>query len=539
VEMEIFGFLHDVEMSANTIAFMQPIQDSINSKNSFGFYDLYDNLRKSMNSVLLTNHNIKSVIIDLKNTELSFSDMNLVLDDIKGIEVESYKTYFSGLLPYTYTSDLKTLNYFAAVYRVNNIRNLTSKEYSGNIIFILSKSRFDDISSQYGITKHSKLYIINNHNEVIGRMNGTIDDATEKMILEQVPVPETTSLLNINNEMHIYHTRNVSDTGWRIVSLTPYNEYFEELHNITLITFIIFFAVIVTMLGFSILITSNINSPIQNMLRTMKSIKSGNLKTRSNIKLNNELGILSDHFNEMMDEINTLTHKIFNNQQTLYELELANKDARFSALQSQINPHFLYNALACIQGIALHYDIGEIAKVTQALASIFRYSIKENNYVTISAEVENIKNYVMIYQIKSADTINLNIDIDPEVYRLLVPKLLFQPVAENAIIHGLTKKIGGGTLTIRGFKLNNNIHFEFTDDGMGMHKEQLDELNRAIEDTIMPSEMKNDNRSIGIINIKQRLKLRYSNSYSFNVESGPQEGTKVTIEIPFEEGENI
>jgi len=539
IEMELLKYIHDVEISANTIAYMQQVQDSISSKNDMDSYELYNSIRLSLNSVLLTNENIASVILDLKGINLAFNDISLNLDGLENIQLNSNNTYFSKLLSYSDVNSSKPLYYFAAVRRVNNVKSLTSTEYPGNIIFILSKSYLDDIASRYGTTKNSKIYIISNNNEVIGRLKDSADEETEKIILNQVPVAGTTSLLDVNGVEHIYQTRSVGDTGWRIASLTPYREYFEELNSSTAIIFILFIVVMLIMLVFSILIASNINSPVQKMLSAMKEIKRGNLKTRCDIELHNELGILSNHFNEMMDEINTLTHKIFGNQQKMYEMELANKDARFMALQSQINPHFLYNALACIQGIALHYEVDDIAKVSQALASIFRYSIKENNYVTISAEIENIKNYVLIYQIKSADDIDLHVDIEPEMYPLTVPKLLLQPIVENALIHGLTKKIGGGTLVIKGFKSQNILHFEFIDNGVGIPQEHLYELNKAIEDTLMPSEMEDNKRSIGIINIKQRLKLCYSGNYSFSVERTQDGGTRVIVEIPYEEDKSI
>lgn len=539
VEMEISGFFQSIEMSANTISYMQPVQDSVNIRSDSPSYELYNNMSKTLSSALISNHNIKSVILDLNYKVSPFTDMDLVLDGIQGIQVESYKTYYSNLLPFNYTKDPKALYYFAAVHKINNLRNLTSKEYSGNIILILNKSLFDDISSRYAVTENSKLYIINNHNEVIGRRNDDIDYNTENIILNKISKPDGTSFISIDDVKHIYLTRNVGSTGWRIVSLTPYNEYFKELNYITHITFITFFAVMVVMLGCSFLISRNINSPIQSLLQTMKNIKNGNLRTRCNLNLDNEIGELSNHFNAMMDEIHTLTYKIFQNQEKMYELELANKDARFMALQSQINPHFLYNALACIQGLSLHYEIDEITEVTQALANIFRYSIKENNYVTISAEIENINNYISIYRIKSAEKINFIIDIDPEIYCLVVPKLIIQPIVENAINHGLMKKVGGGKLVLQGYLSNNNITFVVSDDGAGMCEEQLTKLNSAISDTLLPSEMKDEKRSIGIVNIKQRLKLCYSSNYSFKIESRLQKGTKVTIQIPVEEVKNI
>lgn len=536
IEVEILKFVHDVETSANTIAYVKALQDYINSSGDTPSSDFYSNVRLSFNSVMLTNKNIESVLLDLKNTDVLFSDINVVLDNVKNIEIESYKTHFSQLLPYSYVSNSTPLRYFAAVHRINNLRNLTSKEYCGNVILLLKKDFFDDISSRYGITKNSKIYIINSDNEVVGGMDNSGSNSSIEQILKQPDSSGSSSIQKINGIKHIYHTRNAGTSGWRIASLTPYKEYFHELNTITTITFIMFFAFMTIVLAFSFLIAVNINHPIQHILVTMKNIGNGNLKTRCEVNLKNELGILSTHFNAMMDEIHTLTHTIFQNQQKLYELELANKDARFLALQSQINPHFLYNALACIQGIALHYEASEITEVTQALASIFRYSIKENNHVTISAEVENIKSYVMIYQIKSAEKINFILDIEPELYCLIVPKLLLQPIVENAIIHGLSRKVGGGTLIVRGHAVEDTIIFEISDDGIGMSKKQLEQLNKVLKDELLPSELKNEKHSIGIINIKQRLNLCFNSHYSFAVESKPFEGTKITIQIPWEKG---
>jgi len=537
VDNEISKYFDDINNTANTIIFLNQIQDFINNNENQHSYDLYKSINLIINNIITSNTDISGLFIQIKDMRLSFNDINVRLDDFDSLYLKKNQTYYSRLLSdSTLESNSTSKRYFAVVNPIYNIRNPVSSTSFGKITFVLDKSFFDKISSRYNLTENSNLYIINNHNEIVSKKNSTNNNSpSDRDIIINSLSSNDSSALTIDNIKYIYHKKDIGETGWKIVSLIPSVEYFKELSDISRVTFMLFTLAILVILFISVYIIANINFPIQKLLSSMEIVSKGDLKERSTIKLDNEIGKLSKYFNNMMDEVYSLTNRIFENQQKLYEFELANKDARLIALQSQINPHFLYNTLGCIQSIALHYHVNEISEVAKALARIFRYSIKENDFVLVSAEVENLRSYVLIEKIKSLDKIKFDIDISEEIMNKTIIKLILQPIVENAVMHGLNDTTEDGVLSVKGSKEGNYLIFMISDNGIGMPPEKVAELNNINQGNLTVTGKKD--RSIGILNVKQRLNLCYNNDFNFNIKSSPENGTTVYIRIPCMEGD--
>lgn len=196
--------------------------------------------------------------------------------------------------------------------------------------------------------------------------------------------------------------------------------------------------------------------------------------------------------------------------------QILNKQTELTALQSQINPHFLYNTLESIRGQALVDDNLEIAQMVEALSSFFRYSIsRKGNLVTLRDELANIENYMMIQRYRFNNRFSLEVILDEEdeaAYDFLIPRLIIQPVVENAIFHGLEEKLEGGKVTIEVIVTDQNLILTISDNGKGMNGEKLKELNARIQsdEVILDEEAKETQRNTGIAlpNIhKRRVRL--------------------------------
>lgn len=219
--------------------------------------------------------------------------------------------------------------------------------------------------------------------------------------------------------------------------------------------------------------------------------------------------------------------------------QIFDKQTELTALQSQINPHFLYNTLECIRGQALIDDNREIAKMTEALSAFFRYSIsKKGNFVTLREELDNINNYMLIQQYRFNNRFTLEIMIDEEdkvAYDYLVPKLIIQPVIENAIFHGLEEKVGGGKVTIEIILTDTSLMLIVSDNGKGMDKETLKELNERIHspEILLDSQSQDSiHTGIALPNVNKRIQLLFGPQYGLNVYSTPDQGTDVEITVP-------
>ena len=219
--------------------------------------------------------------------------------------------------------------------------------------------------------------------------------------------------------------------------------------------------------------------------------------------------------------------------------ELFDKEAQLAALQSQINPHFLYNTLESIRGQALVDDNIEIAKMMEVLSSFFRYSIsRSGKLVTLREELANIQNYMMIQRYRFSNRFSLDIFIDEEDEKALdyfIPKLIIQPMVENAIFHGLEEHMDGGKVIIEVIVTENNLILTVSDNGKGIKPEILAELNRKIQSSNQSSESnenKQRNTGIGLPNIHKRIQLLWGKEYGVSVFSTLNQGTDVEITIP-------
>ncbi|HML35858.1 MAG TPA: sensor histidine kinase [Bacillota bacterium] len=220
--------------------------------------------------------------------------------------------------------------------------------------------------------------------------------------------------------------------------------------------------------------------------------------------------------------------------------EMLDKQAELAALQSQINPHFLYNTLDTIRGYALIEDNNDIAKIVEALSAFFRYSINRRaDLVTLRDELANIQNYMMILKFRFNNRFSLEIIIDDDdvkAYDYFIPKLILQPIVENAIFHGLEDCVEGGRVTIEVVETEKNLLITVSDNGEGMDSNTLQELNERIRSagryTDDSGTGNQQNTGIALANIHKRIQLLFGADYGLYVCSTLHYGTDVEITIP-------
>ncbi|MGI6055581.1 MAG: sensor histidine kinase [Bilifractor sp.] len=219
-------------------------------------------------------------------------------------------------------------------------------------------------------------------------------------------------------------------------------------------------------------------------------------------------------------------------------LELSKRQAQYQALQNQINPHFLYNTLECIRSEAIISGLDEVGNMCEALAVFFRYTISNRkSIVSLNEELINIKNYFYIQQYRFGEQLKLTIifeDDESLVKNCSVPKLVLQPIVENAILHGLEEKVGLGTITIRILLANDQLVIHVIDDGVGMNAETLDKLNQSITKGISLG-IRSRGQGIALSNVQNRIQMIYGPNYGINIKSIEGLGTDVEIILPYQQ----
>jgi two-component system sensor histidine kinase YesM len=245
---------------------------------------------------------------------------------------------------------------------------------------------------------------------------------------------------------------------------------------------------------------------------------------------NDEIGQLYDDLNIMVESINKLINEVYLGEIQKEQLKLRQKEAEFKMLANQINPHFLYNTLETIRMKAFCNGDKEIADIVKKLGKIMRRNLEvSGKEVTLKSELELIEGYLQIQSMRFEGMVsyemNIEDNIDTESYKIL--PLLLQPVVENAFIHGLEEKRNKGTIIINIFIKEKLLIVKICDDGVGIKLERLQEINKKLD-----CFEENNGKSIGLMNVNQRIKMYYGGEYEMKIESEFGKGTIVTLFLP-------
>lgn len=319
----------------------------------------------------------------------------------------------------------------------------------------------------------------------------------------------------------------LQSTQWQVIGVIPLDSIYKKFNHVTIISFYICLITFIFSLFVAYSFSKRITKPINMLITTMKKVGEGNFSSTVTHSENTDLQVLSSSFNTMVDKVNNLMIKIIKK-----ESESAN--ARFIALQAQINPHFLYNTLETIRSIALRNNIESIADISKSMATIFRYSIDDkSDSVILKEELEHVKNYIRIQKYRYGDKFDVSYDIDENLLDCEIIKLVLQPLVENAIYHGIELKKKRCKINITCKETQTGIIIIINDDGLGMRAEVVKFLNDKISNyEMVPEKKKRVDFGIGIINVNARIKLYYGNEYGLYIESILNEGTSVVVKIP-------
>ena len=418
-------------------------------------------------------------------------------------------------------------------------RNIvTNRSYSIDDVFSLAKAVQDpetgevlgvilldichDIiqSSINGVTIGEKGFVFvmdQEDNIVYTPVNGIVYRVNPKWVkaMEPMSVQIQGGSYQIRSELSPY-------TGWRTVGVFSMDEVMSSVNTIVYILFtcVIISLVLVVIVSFKF--SRTLTNPIFKLKRLMKQAESGDLTVRFNFQHNDEIGELGQSFNHMIARIDQLIQMVYVEQEN-------KRTAEMKSLQEQIKPHFLYNTLDTISWMARDYDAEDIVRLVDALTNMFRIGLSHGkDIITVKEEITHVSNYLYIQKIRYKDKLNYVIHVDESLYAVEVPKLILQPLVENAIYHGVKAKRGGGTITITGVPEGENLVFTVQDDGAGMLQEKVEELNRRMSERSVLDEKK----SFGLFYIRERIQLCYGKGYGVHVESTLGEGTRVTITLP-------
>jgi two-component system sensor histidine kinase YesM len=312
--------------------------------------------------------------------------------------------------------------------------------------------------------------------------------------------------------------------------MQPEKELYDESRNVQLFIYLIIVISVVLAFMISLIVYKGFAAPLSTLLYGMKQIRLGNYDMRLPNKRKDQLGVLTDAFNQMIAEQQRLIRDVYEHQ-----LRLSYTELKF--LQSQINPHFLYNTLDSIYWTAKNYDAEEISEMVLNLSKFFRLSLsKGKETFTVAETVEHMRYYLRIQQFRLLGQLDVRFDIAEETKNVLVLKLLLQPIVENAILHGLEKQ-GGGVLRISSRMDDKYLYLTVADSGPGIATDRLAYIRRELAEferlaRFSPVEIHQMKDLFGLRNVLGRMKLYYGPEAALEIDSRPKAGTTVTLRIP-------
>lgn len=439
----------------------------------------------------------------------------------------SFKILTLHRLPYG-SEDSEKNEYFISV--VRPLLSIYENRVVGAEMISIKQTLLENVCDEVKNNDQHRVMLVNENGEIIWDTQNT--DIGKKAEQFQTTGPSDDgkgaeiTLTHIDGEKYIIDRQKSNVTGWTIISSIPSKSITGSAQTLINITLFLSIAIFIVLLAFAIILFSRITTPLRELTEIMRNMRSNNVDAFIKIKGKNrdEIYELSCAYNHMIYRINTLINKV-------YTAELKSKDLQLNLLQNQINPHFLYNTLESIHMVAEINNDPEASKMAQILGQILRYSISASKRTAlVSDEIKHLENYIYIQQIRMKDKFSFYIHVDSSLYNNEILKLILQPIAENAIYHGIEKKDGNGQITVKGYASGRNMIFIIRDDGIGIEEKTLEKINAKLKSGEV------DSKHIGLTNVNARIKNMYGINYGVEIFSEYGNGTVVKIILPNIEG---
>lgn len=377
----------------------------------------------------------------------------------------------------------------------------------------------------------NEIYLIQKNGDILSCKNKAEISKNLNYRLEVPKINENIGKWYIDAEKNgakvVVNSLHIEKGNWTLVSIIPYEKLVAPLNNIRNILLFINFIFMISFLIVALFISNIISKPIIKLGMSMKKVEKGNFSGKVEVTSQDEIGRLSQNFNNMLDKVSELL--IITKEQ-----ERLKRDAEFEALQAQINPHFLFNTLSSIRWAAAASGDKKVEDMVHALSILLRASITNGQeMVALETEIGILKNYLELIRMKQGSIYTFECNIDESIMKYRIPHLLLQPIVENSILHGFEELNEKGIITVTAMVEENLLKIELLDNGKGMEGKTLEDILKKDSSTL---DKKKYYKSVGLKNIHDRIKLIYGENYGIDICDGEINGTRVTLSLPFQKG---
>lgn len=475
----------------------------------------------------------------------SRSDLKLIL--YKETEPEKAYSIYSGS-GVTETGDFHDSEWYRKISSSDRTRIMVSNQVAAyteglenenvHVMIYKIKDRFSDICVGYLRVdidlQNLKRYFVNEYENIDGT---SIYDAEGNLLFRDkmtVEIPSGEQLINSDvfidqDGRYITIYGEVYDIGWTMAFCVDKTNLYADLHFVMIAPAVTAGVVLLFTLLCSGWLFSAMTDNFRRLTEGMESVKRGNLDTQVQMAGEDEVGILIEEFNSTVRNLNDLMHEVEKKTLLLKEVEI-------KALQQQINPHFIFNCLENIMGLASEGLDDKVITICRGMSSMLRYNISFQSRTRLANEIEQMENYAKLMQIRFENCFEVFYEIDERCLNAEFVKFTLQPLVENAISHGLRDIHSGGLIRILIQKQEDQVEISIFDNGNGMEEKRLEELNCKIHETMEnPLDYTEKYSGLGLMNVNLRLRLHFKEQYHIEIFSKPNRGTCIFIKIPFVE----
>lgn len=482
-----------------------------------------------MNTVISMDSNINSIeLFNMAENEVLIAERSGARVDESGERLAQWEQRGDAL-----QSNQAFLRSGNEILACHQIHRFDDKQPIALVVFHLRPYHLEGILDEIKTVPEETILVFNDQNEVMVADYGTdwnMDAGVVEGIRRELAEGERKEA-SYDDQFWFY--RSVSGGKMQLLLTIPNQTIVDALFPTVASSIFVAIIAVLASIVCSVVYSKAISRPIRELSEEMKTITLNEYSGSTLESREDEIGILQDSFNHMI----TRNKELIAQQ---YQAKLEKRNAQLRALQAQINPHFMYNTLQVIGGMALEKDAPEVYSVTLALSDIMRYSLNfAKEMVCLEEEVEYLKSYVMIQNERFGGKVQLKLELEPDTLKCLIPKLILQPLAENSFEHGLLDKAGEWILMVEShITSDGELLIRVRDNGIGLDSERLEQIREKIEkDTIRALR---SGSHIGLANVHARIKLRSAKEgHGVSIDSSPETGTTVSVlmQALYEEGE--
>ena len=533
IQLRLDDYINNLTVISQDLLYENKIYDVLKSssdiKDPLSRFEYENTVNSHLKMVVISRHEIRSLGVYANDGKIYYADDNSrdagYKNDIPYLKMlEKARLSKSKPLLHIVVEDRKVKD----IYLVRLINDRDNFKELGLLVMHVRKEVLDEVYQ--GLTGNlQNIMILSSDKELIASrdyndsyifsdelMRGISGDKGEKIDEEAGIFISYITLKNI---------------GWKIVAYVTLDELYKDAYTLRRNIVMLCIASVLLLSVLTTFIAVDFVKPINKLVKGMKKVQAGESNVFVQVDREDELGFLNKTFNEMSGEIHHLVNWVYREQ-------LTRKEAELKALQSQINPHFLFNTLEAINWLAQLNNVPEISSTVSDLSDLMEASIgRDDRLITIEEEFTYADKYISLQKRRFGDRVELVKNVQPEVIGIKIPRLLIQPLIENAVYHGIERIRGKGVISLNAKKTDDCVSIEVVDNGAGMDRDELEQLNDRLamdNDTYFKKLGGKKSKSIGIENVNRRIKLFYGESFGLAIESEEGSYTKAVVTIPCE-----